>query len=65
MAPNTNTTLVESIPEMIDSDKQKKSFIQRLVPSSFSAERRLLLKIDISVLIFASVRSFLHARIRS
>ncbi|KAK0231925.1 major facilitator superfamily domain-containing protein [Armillaria nabsnona] len=59
MASNTNTTLVESIPEVIDSDKQKKSFIQRLVPSSFSAERRLLLKIDISVLIFASLGYFI------
>ncbi|KAK0190025.1 major facilitator superfamily domain-containing protein [Armillaria mellea] len=59
MASNTNTTLVESIPEVIDSNKQKKSFLQRLVPSSSSAERRLLVKIDISVLIFASLGYFI------
>ncbi|KAK0498031.1 major facilitator superfamily domain-containing protein [Armillaria luteobubalina] len=60
MASNTNTTLVDSIPEVIGSDKQKKSFLQRLVPgSSGSAERRLLVKIDISVLIFASLGYFI------
>ncbi|KAK0462844.1 major facilitator superfamily domain-containing protein [Desarmillaria tabescens] len=55
----SNTTLVGSIPEVIDSDKQKKSFLQRVSPSSCSAERRLLLKIDASVLIFASLGYFI------
>ncbi|KAK0498033.1 allantoate permease [Armillaria luteobubalina] len=55
----SSTTLVDSIPEVIDSDKQKKSILQRLGPSSYSAERRLLLKIDISVLIFASLGYFI------
>ncbi|KAG7440714.1 uncharacterized protein BT62DRAFT_923892 [Guyanagaster necrorhizus] len=50
----SNATLVGSIPEVIDSDKQKKSIFQHLVPLSYSAERRLLFKIDVSVLIFAS-----------
>ncbi|KAG7442775.1 MFS general substrate transporter [Guyanagaster necrorhizus] len=55
----SNATLVGSIPEVIDSDKQKKSIFQRLVPSSYSVERRLLFKIDVSVLIFASLGYFI------
>ncbi|KAK0190018.1 major facilitator superfamily domain-containing protein [Armillaria mellea] len=55
-----SSTALNPLPEVIDSDERKKTILQRLAPSSYSAERRLLLKTDISVLIFASLGYFIN-----